>query len=342
MRGILFLTTFLAWGCFADPNKEVATPAPDFTGDGAGTGARAAGESERRPLEPGHRKMLELLEEIAQATNEKHPYLGSAQLVGLRKELALMGEDGPARDRWKLHFIVGQQELRLGNERAAIESLSRAYELLSEAQPGARWAHETTFHLGVAYMRLGETQNCCQRNSPDSCILPLRGDGVHTRRDGSSQAIRYFREILESRRYRPGRARNSKIPGRAQWLLNIAHMTLGSYPAGVPEEFLIPARAFEPEMKFQRFRNRSAELGIDTFSLSGGVIVDDFDGDGYLDIVTSSWNTTGQLRFFRNNADGTFSNRTELAGLIGLSEAYLHEHEVPESGCSSLPDGNDR
>ena len=270
--------------------------------------------------------MLGLLEGIAQSTNESHPYLGGAQLVGLRKELALMGEHRPVRERWKLHFIVGQQELRLGNEQAAIKSLSRAYELLGEAQPGARWAHETTFHLGVAYMRLGETQNCCQRPSPDNCILPLRGDAVHTRREGSSQAIRYFLEVLDRK---PG---NLKLRGRAQWLLNIAHMTLGSYPAGVPPHYvipdLIPSRApdpaknksdqNEPEKKFPRFRNRSAELGVDTFSLSGGVIVDDFDGDDYLDVVTSSWNTTGQLRFFRNNADGTFSDRTELAGLTGL------------------------
>ena len=52
--------------------------------------------------------------------------------------------------------------------------------------------------------------------------------------------------------------------------------------------------------------------------MCGGVIADDFNNDGYLDIVVSTWDVEGQLRIFRNNQDGTFSERTEEAGLLGL------------------------
>ena len=38
--------------------------------------------------------------------------------------------------------------------------------------------------------------------------------------------------------------------------------------------------------------------GLDTFSLSGGAVADDFDGDGYLDFFVSTSDLAGQLRFF--------------------------------------------
>ena len=37
-----------------------------------------------------------------------------------------------------------------------------------------------------------------------------------------------------------------------------------------------------------------------------------------LDLVVSDWSPGGQLRYFRNNGDGTFSDRTAAAGLTGL------------------------
>ena len=48
---------------------------------------------------------------------------------------------------------------------------------------------------------------------------------------------------------------------------------------------------------------------------AGGVIVDDFDNDGLLDVITSSADMCDPLHFFHNNGDGTFSDRTVQAGL---------------------------
>ena len=49
--------------------------------------------------------------------------------------------------------------------------------------------------------------------------------------------------------------------------------------------------------------------------MSGGVIVDDFDNDGRLDVVTSSIDSCAPLRLFRRNDDGTFTDRAAQAGL---------------------------
>ena len=55
--------------------------------------------------------------------------------------------------------------------------------------------------------------------------------------------------------------------------------------------------------------------------MAGGVIVDDFDNDGLLDIIASSYNVCEHLKYFHNNGDGTFSDRSEKAGFIDQTSA---------------------
>src|SRR5260370_40160413 len=45
--------------------------------------------------------------------------------------------------------------------------------------------------------------------------------------------------------------------------------------------------------------------------------MEDFDRDGYLDIMVSSSGLRDQVRYYHNNADGTFTERTREAGLSG-------------------------
>ena len=52
------------------------------------------------------------------------------------------------------------------------------------------------FLQGVAAFRKGETQNCVECQCDVSCIFPIRPKGVHDKREGSVQAVGYFREYL--------------------------------------------------------------------------------------------------------------------------------------------------
>ncbi|MCZ6795879.1 MAG: FG-GAP-like repeat-containing protein, partial [Planctomycetota bacterium] len=142
--------------------------------------------------------------------------------------------------------------------------------------------------------------------------LPIQGAGVHTRTEGSTKAIGYFLKVLELA------GKDTELAYSSRWLLNIAYMTLGEYPGQVPRQLLIDPRRFESDEEFPRFRNVAKKLGLDSLNMSGGAICDDFDGDGDLDIVTSDWGPSGQILFFRNDGDGTFSRRTEEAGLTGI------------------------
>lgn len=265
---------------------------------------------------PGHQRMLTLLQKIADRTSAENPYLGDGPARMLRKRLATLPPNTSHPTKWRLHMQAGKEELRLGNEADAIYHYTQACELtrLDQANVPPLAVIEANFDLGLAYMRLGETQNCCLRHTPESCILPLRGGGIHTQQDPSRQAIAHFTEVLQ----RTTEQSQLVYTLGTRWLLNIAYMTIGNYPEQVPKPYLIPPKAFESEEDIPRFTNIAPGLGLDTFDTSGGAIADDFDNDGYLDIMVSTWDTAGQMRFFRNNQDGTFSEQTEQAGLLGL------------------------
>jgi hypothetical protein len=250
--------------------------------------------------------MLTVLRLIEEQTEVGHPYLGGSELRQAKAELDALPADASDDDRIRILTSIGDLELEQGEYTQAIQILEAGYELsktsseeLSKAAVGA-----AVFRLAVAYMRMGETENCIHCQTGESCLLPIRRGGIHVQQTGSRNAIELLGVLL---------AQNPDHL-RAKWLMNIAYMTVGEYPEQVPKEFLIAESVFDSQQQFPRFANIAKALGLDSFSLCGGTVVDDFDNDGYLDIVTSTWDTSGQLQYFRNNRDGSFTERTVDAG----------------------------
>ena len=260
---------------------------------------------------PSHERMLGELRAVSEATLAGNPYQGAAEAERLRKELASLPAAASVLERARLNFDLGVAELFLGEEAAAIARLSEADRLLA-GRGASEFRNAVGMRLALAYLRLGETENCCLRHSPDSCLLPIQGGGVHEKQEGSRQAIARLERLLAST---PESATALRL--EATWLLNIACMTVGEYPSGVPHRYLIPPSAFESEAEFPRFTNIGPPLGVGTFSLSGGAVADDFDNDGLLDLVVSTSDIEGQLRFLRNSS-GIFVDETEKAHLTGI------------------------
>ncbi|REK37927.1 MAG: CRTAC1 family protein [Planctomycetota bacterium] len=258
-----------------------------------------------------HQRMVAALAETARRADDEDPYQGTLQARKLRKILAEMPDTAAPRDRWGIAFALGNAEMLLGNTEEAVAHLERAQALLAEVELPPELVTGTRFRLGVAYMRLAEDRNCCQRYSAESCVLPIRGGGIHTDPRGSRAAIRTFLDLLATsprdRRYYS-----------SLWLLNVAYMTLGDYPQGVPDEYRIEPQQFAAEIEFPQFRRVESRLRVGSFNMAGGAAVDDFDGDGYLDIITSTWDVRGPLQLFRNQRDGTFREQATKAGLDGI------------------------
>ncbi len=259
--------------------------------------------------------MVQELDVLARAAQNENRYQGDGLVRQLEGQLATLDDRSPLELRWRLRRLLGVALLRAGAERRGVERLTEAYELLPEvaAEIGAERANETIFQLGVGYMRIGETQNCCSRFTPESCIVPIRGGGIHTKPEGSREAIRYFAEVM---RNLPA---EHDLHLASRWLLNIAYMTLDAYPNEVPREHLISPMAFQSRVEFPRFENIAPKMGIDRFNCSGGVVIDDFDGDGRLDLLTSTWEPRGELRIFAGDGKGGFADRSAGAGLSGIT-----------------------
>ena len=264
--------------------------------------------------ETSHQQMLRLLARVADQADDTNFFVGQGPARRARAALATLPPPASDAMRWTMLMQVADEELRLGNYQEAIARLTDARTLLSRTRENVDpvSAAATRFRLGVAYMRYGEAENCLINPAATSCILPIRGEAVHTKQNGSRQAIALFSDVLKT---------GTQVPAldlATRWLLNIAYMTVGEYPDKVPAPFLIPPQAFESEETIPRFRNIAPELGLGTFNVAGSAIADDFDGDGDLDLVMTTADPRGQLRYYRND-EGTFVDRTEQAGLRGLA-----------------------
>jgi hypothetical protein len=214
-------------------------------------------------------------------------------------------------ERLKLGLGSGIEALNAGATERAIEYLREALDLadaagVPKAAPFCRAARDW---LAVAYVRLGEQENCLLHHDARSCIVPIRGAGVHRVTRGSRLALDQLAALIgdypDDLRYR--------------WLYNICAMTLGLYPDGVPAAWRIPASAFDSGVGFPRFPDVAQEAGVAVVGLSGGVVLEDLDGDGRLDLMASSWDLRDPLRYFRNDGRGRFEERTEAAGLSGIT-----------------------
>ena len=95
-------------------------------------------------------------------------------------------------------------------------------------------------------------------------------------------------------------------------------MTIGGYPDGVPADFRIPPQR-SPLTSPSRALPTSPHSGESGRpDLAGGVVIDDFDDDGVLDVMVSSSDPAAPLRYFAGRADGTFVERGTEAGFAGL------------------------
>ena len=231
------------------------------------------------------------------------PYFGTRQLDYLLEQAESPMFD---TDTWRVNILsqLAFHRLRLGDVDEAIRLLTEALEL---SDPDGFDRIGIMEDLAVAYMKQGELRNCVSPEGRLVCALPL--DPAHSHKDKSSAtlAIETLEALLalnpESVRYR--------------WLLNVAHMALGIYPDGVSREYLISPDVFAPEYELGRFEEVAADIGIYGVDLAGGAIIEDFDNDGLPDIMTSTWDPAGSLKFYRNEGDGRFSVRTEAARLSG-------------------------
>jgi FG-GAP-like repeat/ASPIC and UnbV len=209
----------------------------------------------------------------------------------------------------QIRQTLGETLLRAGDSGRAIEQFETIRKVCAQRnlKLDRDAEHRLRDALAISYLRLGEQQNCLLIHGREACIFPIHGSGIHARQEGAEGAFRELSAALEDN------PKDLKL----RWLLNIAAMTLGRYPSAVPQKLLVPLDRFKSDYDIGLFPDRAQDAGVAALGHSGGVAMEDFDGDGLLDLMISSSGPEDQLLFFHNNGDGTFSDRTREAGLTG-------------------------
>jgi len=233
---------------------------------------------------------------------------GSRAISYLEGKLADLPPGDPATPSAKtnIHLLIGSIWMYEGEWAKA----SRHFALAQTADPARSALFRANLDAlrGIAALRRGEVENCVACCNESSCIFPLAAAAVHQRTAGSREAIEDFTRYLQRRPEDLG----------VQWLLNVAYMTLGEYPKGVPHELLLPLGRFAaPGDDPRRMVNVAAKVGLNARgeSMAGGCLVDDFDGDGRLDVFMPTTDPERGALFLRNRGDGTFEDVSKKAGL---------------------------
>ncbi len=256
---------------------------------------------------PPSSSMVEILERMAaEADPNTHAFLNRqrVELLDARLQQVTRPQDGPP-----IAFALAKELLYAGETEGAIRVFEQIRHLTSRpgVQPDPLIVKKLGEFLAIAYLRLGEQENCIDNHGSGTCILPIAKPYQHQRERGSRAAITELTRLVD-------------LPEPELdhvWLFNLAWMTLGGYPDQVPERLRLPPSVFASEAAMSHFVDVAGPLGLDILAASGGTALEDFDGDGFLDIVASSWGLSDQLRYFHNQGDGTFSDWTEKAGLVG-------------------------
>jgi tetratricopeptide (TPR) repeat protein len=227
------------------------------------------------------------------------------------------------------HVALGQIHAYYGRMQEVIDAFQKAYALAQREVPAA--VPDLEQMLGVAHLHKAEMDNGVYHEPGDRCLLTTlatTGQGQPLAKTADlDKAVGHFEEYLR------GRPEDLEV----RWLLNMAHVVGGGYPSRVPARFVIAPSAFASTEDVGRFVDVAAASGVRSLSSAGGVVVDDFDGDGELEILTSNFESCGPMQLFRRGPDGRFADRAAAAGLADqLGGLNLLQADYDNNGCTDV------
>src|SRR6478609_1540401 len=165
-----------------------------------------------------HDEMIALLKDTKEKTFVPENIFSSLAKLPFMDSLLAVPHSTPSQIAY-CKYLKANILLELGREAEAIT-------LFEEIIPQTNATQQTMVRrdLGIAYLRQGERSNCISNHAAESCLLPVRGFGIHRDAVGSSKAIELYLQLLKE----------NPDDIESKWLLNLAYMTLGDYPAKVP------------------------------------------------------------------------------------------------------------
>jgi hypothetical protein len=233
------------------------------------------------------------------------PFMNRARADYLQQTLAAQGGFEPQGQ-----YLLAQERLAAGQTREAISALEGIVATMKlstdHIDPTSKVIYD---FLAMSWLRLGEQQNCLTNPAANVCILPLEGQARHTDQEGARNAIRIYTAIL----------RDFPDDLGSRWLLNLSYLAIGGYPDSVPKRHLITGIQPRGDVKFPIHHNIAPVVGLAVDGNAGGLAVEDFNGDGHLDLFMTSWFLDQPVMLFLADGDGGYTAAPNHAGLKGIT-----------------------
>jgi len=223
------------------------------------------------------------------------------------------------------YVALGQLAAYTGDMGRTVTEFERAYKLAQTDNQAALPDLEQM--LAIASVHKASFDNGLFSAPGDRCLLSTKGNASLTKPEAFDQGVRQLQALLEKR----------PDDVELKWFLNAAFMSTGGYPGRVPSKFVISPNVFASDEDVGKFADVSAQAGVNSFSSAGGLVIDDFDNDGRLEILTSNFDSCGRMQLFGRRADGVFEDRAEQAGLSEqLGGLNLSQADYNNDGCKDV------
>lgn len=257
------------------------------------------------------------------AEPQRNPFANRARADFIQAQLAAERSSDP-----QARYLLAQERLAAGQTREAIAGFEFIIRTMGfredRIEPQAKIVFDM---LAMSWLRLGEQQNCLSNPASNVCILPLAGQARHQDQEGARNAIRLYTALL----------RDFPDDLGSRWLLNLSYLAVGGYPDSVPPRFLIRGIQPRADARFPLFHNIAPVVGLAVDGRSGGLAVEDFDGDGHLDLFLTSWGLADPVKLYLADGQGGYVDRTTAAGLTGITGGLNVTHaDYDNDGDSDL------
>lgn len=247
------------------------------------------------------RNKATILARLAASPDLSNEFLNEARAKALEQRIATDGDE-----LGNLRLLLAREQLncnRTVDALKTIEPLKALFESFNYTE-----GLDTLAQLAaICHLRAGEQVNCINHHNAQSCIFPFEGGGIYNMKEHTVMAAAQYTDLLKA---------NPKDL-RSVWLLNIAQMSMTGSNAEVPSQWRVPLHAPVTSSGIRPFRDVAVAAGVAHQGLAGGVVCEDMNGDGLLDLMVTSMGVTDQMRLYMNNGDGTFEDATERSGLMG-------------------------
>ena len=249
----------------------------------------------------------------------------SNKYIGTNQKLLWQVKLNNAKDEYNIWFAklgLAKVEMNLGGFDEAVSIIEEV--LGSENFQSLPDTSKIMTYNSAAliYIKAAEVKNCVIPGGSIVCQLPTDNNYKQDYTDYSYKAIEVINEwlMIDSENL------------MAKWLLNIVYMSIGEYPEGINNDLLIEVPGQNLSSIVTQFTDVSIDRGIYTVDLAGGVIFDDFNNDGYADLITSTWDPCSSMKFYLNKGINGFKDitvnsnlSTQLGGLNIVSTDYNND-----------------